>query len=130
MELLTLENERLLELAARWLADPQNRHCQAFEGNPPGQAHLRAMSQDRAHLLRVFTADQGAPIGLVGLSGVNRDFRTALRWALLGERRYAGQGYLSRAAAAMLTLGFTQLRLDCVSASAVDSDPAALRILK
>ncbi|HEY1771786.1 MAG TPA: GNAT family protein [Gammaproteobacteria bacterium] len=133
MDLIPLDRDRLIDLAAGWLAEKRNHQWLNFgEGSQLiGPAALRLMSRDKAHILRGFTADEdGSPIGLVALSSVNQDFRSALLWALLGDRRYAAKGYVFRATKAMLTLGFNSFGLECVNAWAVECNHASLRILK
>jgi RimJ/RimL family protein N-acetyltransferase len=133
MELIPLEGDRLIALAADWLAEKRNHQWLDFGDGAQqvGPAALKLMSRNEAHILRAFTADEDdSPIGLVALSSVNHDFRSALLWALLGDRRYAAKGYVFRATRAMLTLGFTGFGLECVNAWAVECNHASLRILK
>ncbi|HEY1991740.1 MAG TPA: hypothetical protein VGH71_04710, partial [Gammaproteobacteria bacterium] len=108
MELIPLDDARLIRRAALWLTEKSNRQWLDFgEGaREIGVGTLTAMVRDESHILRAFTAeDTGEAVGLVGLAGVNRDFRSAILWALLGDRRYAAKGYVLRATEAMLTLG-------------------------
>ena len=133
MELIPLDDGRLTRRAALWLTEKSNRQWLDFgDGAREMDAGvLAAMVRDDSHILRAFTADDtGDAIGLVGLAGVNHDFRSAILWALLGDRRYAAKGYVLRATAAMLTLGFAELGLECVNAWAVECNRASLRILK
>jgi RimJ/RimL family protein N-acetyltransferase len=133
MELIPLENQGLIEQAAGWLAERRNRQwLDSGAGSQQlGPVALRAMSRSSDHILRAFTADETRePIGLVVLSSVNRDFRSALLWALLGDREHAAQGYVFRATSAMLTLGFAEYGLECINAWAVECNHASLRILQ
>jgi RimJ/RimL family protein N-acetyltransferase len=133
MELIPLDDDRLMAAAAGWLAEKRNHQWLNLGDGAQqiGPLSLKLMSRSDAHILRAFTADEdGSPIGLVALSSVNRDFRSALLWALLGDRRYAAKGYVLRATRAMLTLGFTSFGLECVNAWAVECNHASLRILK
>src|ERR1700733_8419629 len=133
MELIPLDSDLLIGLSAGWLAEKRNHQwLNLGEGAQQiGPGALKLMCRHEAHILRAFTADEGdSPIGLVALSSVNRDFRSALLWALLGDRRYAAKGYVFRATGAMLTLGFTSFGLECVNALAVEFNHASLRILK
>lgn len=133
MELIPLDDRRLIQRAALWLAEKDN-HQWLDSGDGAREidsASLTAMVHDDRYIFRAFTADgSGAAIGLVGLAGVNHDFRSAILWALLGDRRYATQGYVLRATAAMLTLGFTEYGLECINAWAVECNGASLRILE
>jgi RimJ/RimL family protein N-acetyltransferase len=133
MELIPLDSDQLIGLSAAWLAEKRNHQWLNFgEGTRQvGPAALKIMIRNEAHILRAFTADEDdSPIGLVALSSVNRDFRSAVLWALLGDRRHAAKGYVFRATRAMLTLGFTSFGLECVNAWAVECNHASLRILK
>lgn len=133
MELLPLDTSAQLNLVAGWLS--QKRIYQWLDfGNGPQPLHpafLKIMVQKPEHVLRLFTDDQDhLPIGIVGLSNVNRSCGTAMLWEVLGERRYSLKGYARRAAAAMLSLGFRDAGLKAINAWAVESNYASLRILR
>jgi len=133
MELIPLDSQGLIERAAAWLGEKRNRQWldNGSGGQQLGPLALKIMSQSDGHILRAFTADDsGEAIGLVALSSVNRDFRSALLWALLGDRDYAAKGYVFRATSAMLSLGFSEYGLECINAWAVECNHASLRILK
>jgi len=133
MELVPLDYEALIRIAARWLAQPESRRWLDLSGDPQriGVDRLRAMVQDESHIIRAFTSDDDhLPIGLVALSGVNPDFRSAVLWAVLGEHKYAGQGYLLRASSAMLTLGFTEYGLECINAWSLEGNADSLQVLQ
>lgn len=93
---------------------------------------LKIMAQREAHILRVFTADDGSkePIGIVALSNVNPSFKTATLWTVLGERRYSNKGYAVRASAAVLSLGFDVYGLQTINAWAVECNHASLRAIR
>src|SRR2546430_9375004 len=49
------------------------------------------MTQRALHEFRIYTADDGdVPAGVVGLTNVDRNFKTASLWAVLGNKRYGG----------------------------------------
>jgi len=48
---------------------------------------------------------------------------------VLGDKTYAGRGYTSRAVGQLLTLGFTTLGLETVSAWAVEDNAASIQVL-
>jgi RimJ/RimL family protein N-acetyltransferase len=120
-----------LASAGAWLGDEQNTRWLDFGGGTQGltAAALRMMTQRALHVLRVFTAEDGASIGLVALSNVCPRFGTATLWYVLGEKGYAGRGYTTRAVAAMLTMGFQTLGLRAVNAWAVETNAPSVRIL-
>lgn len=133
MHLLPLAAPEQANLVAGWLADKRNCEWLDF-GNgvqSPGAASLWIMSQKDSHALRLFTADDGeAPIGVVGLSNVDRRFGTATVWIALGERRFSARGYAHRAGMAMLDYAFGPLGLRAVNAWAVDCNHASLRLMR
>jgi RimJ/RimL family protein N-acetyltransferase len=133
MRLMPIATPELANLVAAWLADKRNSRWLDF-GNgvqSPSPASLRIMAQKDTHALRVFTADDGTtPIGVVGLSNVDRNFRTAMIWIALGERRFSAKGYALRAAVGMLEIGFGELGLQAVNAWAVEHNHASVRILE
>ena len=132
MELLPLDKPELIQLAAQWLGREENYKWLDFGDGAHGLTaiSLRIMTQRDLHVLRVFTADDGdLPIGLVALSDIRRQWKTAgSLWAVLGRKRYAG--YVVRAASKLLTFGFGELGLDAVSAWTVESNVAARRVLE
>jgi hypothetical protein len=83
MKLLPLDTPELIELVAAWLARKENYQWLDF-GNGRQiltPALLKIMAQRDTHFLRAYTGDSDAiPIGLVGLNGVDRTFRTATFW--------------------------------------------------
>lgn len=137
MRLLPLNDpssrDRLVGTVAGWLAEPDNCRWLDF-GNgprPPGAAALMIMAQKSSHVLRAFTADDGqTPIGVVGLSGIDRSRGVANVWTALGERRFAGRGYPARAVSKMLAFGFNELSLNAVQAWCVECNHASARILR
>src|SRR2546430_13842292 len=118
MKSLPLDCRELTELVANWLS--QEGNCKWLDfGNgvhSPSAVSLKVMTQRDLHVLRVFTPhDSDLPIGVVGLSNVDRRFKTAgSMWAVLGQKRYGGYG--ARAGAKLVTLGFTGLGLESVGA--------------
>lgn len=133
MRLVPLVTAEHLEQAARWLADPGTCAWLDF-GNgvqSPGPASLKMMAQKDTHALRLFTADEDDhPIGLVGLSNIDRRFKTATIWIALGEKHYSARGYAYRAGAAMLDYAFGELGLHAINAWAVDSNHASVRLMR
>jgi len=132
MKLLPLDCPELIDLAANWLSQQDNCKWLDF-GNgvsSPTPISLKVMTQRDLHVLRMFTANgNDLPIGVVGLSNVDRRFRTASSlWAVLGRKRYGG--YASRAASKLLTLGFTELGLESVCAWTVENNVPGRRGLE
>ena len=131
MKLVPLASTELIELAASWLGDYDNYKWLDFSNGVQRvtPVTLRFMSQRDIHVCRVYTADEGdVPIGVVGLTNVDRNFKTASLWAVLGNKRYGGS--TSRACAAMLTLAFGELGLRAVNAWTVETNIPAQRVLE
>jgi len=133
MHLTPIATPEQVTLVASWLAEKRNYAWLDF-GNgvqSPGAASLKFMVQKDTHALRLFTADDdGAAIGVVGLSNVDRNFRTATIWIALGDKKFSAKGYALRAGAAMLEFAFGELGLHAVNAWAVDCNHASLRLMR
>src|SRR5205823_5821033 len=132
MKLLPLDNPELIQLVAGWIGQEENYKWLDF-GNgilAPTAVSLKVMTQRDLHVLRVFTPDESdLPIGVVGLSNVDRRFKTAgSLWAVLGRKRYGG--YARRAASRILTYGFQELGLEVIGAWTVDINVPSRRALE
>ena len=131
MELQPLEDQDI-PLVAEWMAKPEN-HCWLRFGpgvHTVGAATLKLMARRDLHMLRLFTAEaEGPPIGIVALSEVDRAFKTATLWYVLGEAAYRGHGFASRAVKELLTEGFNA-GLVAVNAWAVDANVPSIRVLE
>src|SRR3989441_8358793 len=80
---------------------------------------LKIMTQRDIHVFRAYTADHGdVPAGVVGLTNVDRHFKTASVWAVLGNKHYGG--WTEEAVSKMLTFGFTEVGLQMVSGWTVE----------
>src|SRR2546426_12419457 len=87
------------------------------------------MTQRDIQVIRAYTADHGdLPVGVVGLTNVDRKFKTASLWAVLGNKRYGGS--TTEACDKILTLGFTQLGLQAVNAWTLETNRPAQRVLE
>lgn len=133
MKLKPIDSADTIELVAHWLAWKENYQWLDFSNGHQvlTPVTLKMMTQRKIHVLRVFTADDNeTPIGVVGLSDVNRKFRTATAWIVLGDKRCRGRGYATRAFSLILTLGFSVLRLEAINAWVVDANLPSLRMVK
>jgi RimJ/RimL family protein N-acetyltransferase len=112
-------------LASRWLSEENNWKWLDFKGQEPTPALVKIMTQLSTNLLRVFTADDDVtPIGIVGLTDIHRQFKTASVWVVLGEKSHVRQGYSTRAYSKLLTLGFQELGLEAITSWAVEHNPS------
>lgn len=121
------------DLVASWMTAEENYKWLDFgQGiqalNP---MLLGFMLKRRFHSMWVYTADDDVtPIGVVGLANVDRTFKTAELWYVLGEKSYAGKGYATRAVSKDLTIAFDELGLEAIHAWAVDKNTASVRVLE
>ena len=117
MRLLPLNTPELIDLAGGWLSAPQNAKWLDFGNGVQcvSPMMLKIMTQRDIHCLRLYTGeDDAAPAGVVGLSNIDRKFKTASVWCVLGDK--AQSGCSARAVSKMLTVAFAELGLRAVSA--------------
>lgn len=127
MKLLPLDRHELFELAVGWLARKENHQWLDF-GNgrqPFTPTLLKIMSQLETHFMRLYTAEEDdTPVGIVGLTQVDRGFRTAMFWAVAGDKSFRMRGYGTIASSKFLSLAFGELGLHVISTWAVDGNPS------
>lgn len=130
MQLKPIDSPDLLSLVAGWLSHKENYQWLEFGDGRQilTPEWLKIMTQRRTEVLRVFTHDEDdRPIGIVALSDVNPNFKTARIWTVTGDKSFRARGYATRASSAMLTYGFEQLGLRAINTWIVDGNPS-LRI--
>jgi RimJ/RimL family protein N-acetyltransferase len=126
MNMLPLDEPGIIELAAGWLAQKENYQWLDF-GNGRvivTPTLLKIMAQRDTNFIRVYTADDGKPVGIVGLNNVDPAFRTATFWGASGEKSFRNRGYSTFASSRLLTHAFRDLRLNAVNTWAVDHNPS------
>ena len=132
MELKPLDDPKLIETIAEWMARKENYQWLDYGNGRQilNAASLKMMAQRDIHLLRAFTADDGdEAIGVTGLSNIDRASKTAMAsLCVLGDKRYAGQGYGARALSRILDLGFKELGLQAINAWVVEHNTASRRM--
>ena len=73
----------------------------------------------------MFTSDDDqTPIGIVGLTNVDRIFRTARIWVVVGDKSFGARGHATRAASKLLTYAFRELNLRVVNTWIVEHNPS------
>src|SRR5207247_4131931 len=131
MKLLPLDTPERIELVAGWLGKPENYKWLDF-GNGVQTltpVTLKIMTQREIQVIRAYTADHGdLPVGVVGLTNVDRKLKTASLWAVLGNKRYGGS--TTEARDKILPLGFTELGLQAVNAGTLETNRPAQRVLE
>ena len=127
MKLLPLESPELIHLAAGWMSIKENFQWLDF-GNGRQiltPEWLKIATQRDTEVIRVFTLDDDAtPIGLGGLTNVDRVFSTARVWAVLGDKSVGARGHGTRATSMLLTLGFSELGLHAINTWVVEHNPS------
>lgn len=92
---------------------------------------IKFMAQREIHAIRLFTPDDSEkPIGIVALSDINKKFKTAVLWYLLGDKEYSGKNYTTRAVTGILNYGFNELKLQSIYAWAIDKNKASIKVLE
>jgi RimJ/RimL family protein N-acetyltransferase len=127
MKLLPLDRLESVELVASWLARKENHQWLDF-GNGTQvltPTVIRIMVQRGTHFMRVYTSDHDdTPIGIVGLTNVDRTFKTATFWGVSGDKSFRNRGYSTIASSKLMTLAFRDLGLHAVNTWAADRNPS------
>jgi RimJ/RimL family protein N-acetyltransferase len=127
MNLKPIDTPDLVRTVAAWLGARENYQWLDF-GNGRQiltPEWLRIQTQRETELIRVYTdGDGNAPVGVVGLTGMDRHFRTARIWVVAGEKGFAVRGLATRAASRLLTHAFGPLALHAVNTWIVEGNPS------
>jgi RimJ/RimL family protein N-acetyltransferase len=127
MKLKPIDSSDLLNLVAGWTSQKENYQWLDFGDGKQilSPAWLKIMTQRPTEVVRVFTSDDNdVPIGVVGLTEVNRHFKTARLWGLVGDKSFRVRGYGTRAASSIVSYGFEELGLHAVNTWVVDGNPS------
>ena len=128
MKLLPLDREDLIRLVASWMAGRENYEWLDFGSGRQvlTPEWLKIAIQRDTEVLRAFTGeDDRTPIGVVGLTGVDRAFGTARIWVVAGDKSFRARGHATRAASRLLTIGFKDLGLTAINTWIVEGNPSA-----
>ena len=127
MRLLPLDSPELIRLVAGWMSRKENYEWLDF-GNGKQvltPEWLKIATQRDTEVVRVFTADdETTPIGVGGLTNVDRAFKTARVWAVLGDKSFGARGHGTRATSMLVTLGFSELGLHAINTWIVEHNPS------
>jgi RimJ/RimL family protein N-acetyltransferase len=117
------------ELLARWNADPEVRHWLHRSEDPPElltrdalAGKIRELWADPSEIRFIIEADDGRPIGGIGLLGIHRAGRAEVSIAI-GEKPYWSRGYGADALRTLVRFGFGELDLRRITLIA-DADNA------
>jgi len=127
VKLIPLERAEHFELVAGWLARKENHRWLDF-GN--GRQHftptlLKVMAQQPTHFMRLYTSDRDdTPIGIVGLTRVDRVFKTATFWGVCGDKSFRSRGVSNFASSKLMTIAFRDLGLHAINTWAVEHNPS------
>jgi RimJ/RimL family protein N-acetyltransferase len=121
-----LDSAELFQTVAGWLAQKENYAWLQFgDGRHILTPQLlKIMTQKDTHVLRVYTSEDGVPLGIVGLDEVNRHFKTARIWVVAGEKNFIVRGHATGAVSGLLTLAFRDLGLHAVNTWIVEHNPS------
>jgi len=122
-----------LELVSRWLGDKENYQWLDFGAGQQviARTALALMRQRELHCFHLQRVEEnGPPVGIVALSNISPNFRSAMLWYVLGEKRHGGKGIMGRGVARMLRHAFGSLGLHSVQAWCVAGNTPSLRILE
>jgi RimJ/RimL family protein N-acetyltransferase len=123
MQLKPPSSREDLELLASWLGQKENYQWLDFGDGRQlvSPEWLKMAIQRGTYVIRLFTDDErDRPIGVVALSNINTNFKSAAFWVVLGDKTYAKRGYGTRATSRILTLGFTELGLESINTWVVE----------
>lgn len=127
MKLLPLESPELIRVVADWLSRRDNYEWLDF-GNGKQiltPEWLKISTQRDTEVLRVFTLDDDrTPVGIVGLTNVDRTFGTARIWVVVGDKSFGARGRATQAASRLLTYAFRELNLRVVNTWIVEHNPS------
>jgi RimJ/RimL family protein N-acetyltransferase len=127
MNLLPIDTPERLRLVASWMAREENYRWLDF-GNGRQvltPEWLRIATQRETELLRLYTLDGSeTPAGVVGLTNIDRPFRTARIWVVAGDKTFAARGHATEAARRLLTQGFGELGLAAINTWIVEDNPS------
>ena len=127
MNLRPIDSPELLNLVAGWISQKENYQWLDFSDGKqlPSPAWLKIVIQRPTEVFRVFTTDvDNIPIGVVALTELNRHFKTARIWGLVGDKSFQARGYGTRACSAMLSYAFEELGLHAVNSPIVEGNPS------
>jgi RimJ/RimL family protein N-acetyltransferase len=121
-----VDSPERLRLVAGWLNDPGNAQWLDFgDGRQSVTPEWLKMATQRGALaLRIFETDDGTPVAAAGLGSINPHFKSATYWVVLGDKRFARNGYATIATDAMLSFGFDELGLLSINTWIVEHNPS------
>lgn len=125
--------EKDIETVAGWISRKANYRWLDFGAGKQflKKPELEAMFKSEKHDFRLFSPDreEDETIGMVVLSNISFNLHTATLWFVLGNKKYRGQGYSTRAVHKMLTHAFMELNLKSVYSWAAENNTPAIKIL-
>lgn len=125
VELSPIDTPEMVNLVTAWLSQGPCHWLEPGSRRRLTPAVFRRLLHRFDYEFRVFRLEQlGAPLGVVALTDINREFKTATAWGMLGDKAWTRQGLTTAALSKILTLGFTELGLCAINAWAVDESPS------
>ena len=88
------------------------------------------MARDEAFSFLIFSEDADRVMGGITIGGIRRGVAQAATLGYWMGKRYAGQGHMTRAVAAIVAFGFDSLRLNRVEAACIPENKASASLLR
>jgi len=88
------------------------------------------MARDEAFSFLIFAEEGDRVMGGITIGGIRRGVAQAATLGYWMGQRYAGQGHMTRAVAAIVAFGFDTLRLNRVEAACIPENLASAALLK
>jgi RimJ/RimL family protein N-acetyltransferase len=130
MKLLPIENKDI-PLVCQWLSRASGEWLEfgIAEFTPLA---VKLLMNRKDEIFRLFTSDDepALPIGIVVLSNVNRKYKSASMWAVLGQSEMSKRGYTCRALIEILKIAFFEQDIESINCWLVDGNRASLRLLE
>ncbi len=132
MKLRPLKTDDIATVS-NWLSKKENYQWLDFGNGVQkiGAPTLKMMMQRKIHEMRLYTSESKSdPVGLVALSDINMEFKSAVIWCLLGDKSEARKNYTSRAVGEMVKFGFEQLNLHSIYAWTLEVNTGGQKIIE
>jgi diamine N-acetyltransferase len=127
-------DEEWLELVQKWINQPEVRLGTGSEGPVSDYEHHRwykRLMRDRSQRVFLIGQEQGeqpAPVGLVGLKGLENRSRSAEYWIYIGNLAVRRMGFAEQATRMILDYGFNVLNLHRVFLKVHATNTAAVAL--
>jgi RimJ/RimL family protein N-acetyltransferase len=123
-----------LPLCCRWINNPEIRQYLANQNLPSLQKeegwYDSLQKSDKDLVLVITDKSNHAPLGTIGLSGIDWRNHFGTTGALIGEKEYWGKGYGTEAKLLLLKHAFDTLGLEKIGSSVLGNNPRSKAYLE